>query len=44
MALKWKKKVYWIDEDDGKLYINPILALGSIALTAWIAWKLLAIG
>jgi len=30
--LKWKKKLYWRDEEDGKLYIHPIAAIGSIAV------------
>jgi len=32
--LKWKKKIWWKDEEDGKLYINPILAITTLAAVA----------
>ena len=40
MALKWKKKAFWIDEDDGKFYIHPIIAFATIALTVLAVWEI----
>jgi len=39
--LKWRKAWWWRDEEDGKLYLHPILAIGTLALTMPIIWFIL---
>ena len=39
--LKWKRKWWWRDEEDGKFYLNPILAFAILAVAMPLTWVVL---
>lgn len=39
--LKWRKKIYWIDEEDEKLYIHPLIAFTIFIATIPTSWYII---